>query len=70
MNYSGTWRITKMELWSADYFDMEVEAFIKINPNGSAIGCAERREAHNYQHKNTQNLERFTKKIAVLSNSA
>jgi hypothetical protein len=24
-----------MELWDADYFDMEVEAFIKIEPNGS-----------------------------------
>jgi hypothetical protein len=35
MNYSGTWRITEMESWSADYFDMEVEAFIKIEPNGS-----------------------------------
>jgi hypothetical protein len=31
MNYSGTWRITEMESWSADYFDMEVEAFIKMN---------------------------------------
>jgi hypothetical protein len=34
MNYSGTWRITEMESWDADYFDMEVEAFIKIEPNG------------------------------------
>ncbi len=43
---------------------------IKRNEERSTIGCAERREAHNYQHKNTQNLEQFTKKIAVLSNSA
>lgn len=26
----GTWRITSMEVWDADYFDMEVAAHINI----------------------------------------
>ena len=35
MQYSGKWRITEMEMWDRDYFDMEVEAYIQINANGS-----------------------------------
>jgi hypothetical protein len=35
MEYSGKWRITEMEQWDTDYLDMEVEAYIKIDPNGS-----------------------------------
>lgn len=26
----GTWRITSMEVWNADYFDMEVAAHVTI----------------------------------------
>jgi hypothetical protein len=28
--FTGTWRITEMEQWDADYFDMEVPAHITI----------------------------------------
>ncbi len=31
----GKWRITEMEMWDSDYFDMEVAAYIKITSNGS-----------------------------------
>lgn len=27
----GTWRITDMEVWDADYFDMEVAAHVTIH---------------------------------------
>lgn len=36
MKYGGKWRITEMEMWDRDYFDMEVEAYIKISPNNEA----------------------------------
>ena len=26
----GNWRITEMEVWDADYFDMEVPAYLTI----------------------------------------
>ena len=26
----GNWRITEMEAWDADYFDMEVQAYLTI----------------------------------------
>ncbi|MFW9596023.1 MAG: hypothetical protein ACMV1D_11090 [Macromonas sp.] len=29
----GRWRITSMEMWDADYFDMEVPAYVQIQPN-------------------------------------
>lgn len=29
----GTWRITGMEVWDADYFDMEAPAHITIRSN-------------------------------------
>ena len=35
MQYSGKWRIAEMELWDTDYLDMEVEAYIEIEPTGS-----------------------------------
>ena len=28
--FAGTWRITEMEMWDAEYFDMEVPAHITI----------------------------------------
>lgn len=31
----GTWHITEMEMWNADYFNMETQAYIKIDPNGT-----------------------------------
>ncbi len=33
--FSGTWHIYEMETWDEDYFNMEVQAYIKINPSGS-----------------------------------
>jgi hypothetical protein len=29
-DFVGDWRITEMEVWDADYFDMEVPAYITI----------------------------------------
>jgi hypothetical protein len=34
MNFTGTWIITEMEMWDADYFNMEVQAYIRIGANG------------------------------------
>jgi len=34
VKFSGKWRITDMEMWDAEYFDMEVKAYIKIEQNG------------------------------------
>lgn len=31
MNFTGLWHIYKMEIWDEDYFNMEVQAYIKIN---------------------------------------
>ena len=31
--FIGIWRIVEMELWDADYFDMEVPAYIRIDEN-------------------------------------
>jgi hypothetical protein len=28
------WRIHEMEMWDEDYFNMEVQAYVSINPNG------------------------------------
>lgn len=33
MNLPGTWHIQSMELWDEDYFNMEVQAYITIEPN-------------------------------------
>jgi hypothetical protein len=34
MEYKGIWHIHEMETWNEDYFNMEVQAYIEINPNG------------------------------------
>ncbi|MGD2249044.1 MAG: hypothetical protein PVF58_11615 [Candidatus Methanofastidiosia archaeon] len=33
MNFTGVWHIYEMEMWDRDYFNMEVQAYIKIRPN-------------------------------------
>ncbi len=35
MKYEGSWHIIEMEMWDEDYFNMEVQAFIRIGSNGS-----------------------------------
>ena len=34
MNFAGTWFIITMEMWDADYFNMEVQAYLRIGANG------------------------------------
>jgi hypothetical protein len=34
MKYEGVWHILEMELWDEDYFNMEVQAHIRIGSNG------------------------------------
>ena len=34
MKYSGIWHIYEMETWDEDYFNMEIQAYIKIGPKG------------------------------------
>lgn len=34
MKFAGTWHIIDMELWDSDYFNMEVQAYVEIRPNG------------------------------------
>jgi hypothetical protein len=29
----GEWHIQEMEMWDADYFNIEVQAYLKINQN-------------------------------------
>ena len=31
--FQGKWHIYEMEMWDADYFNMEVQAFIEIEKN-------------------------------------
>jgi len=31
----GTWHIFEMEMWDEDYFNMEVQAYITIEPTGT-----------------------------------
>ena len=33
VNFIGTWYIYEMEMWDEDYFNMEVQAYIKIVSN-------------------------------------
>jgi hypothetical protein len=33
MKYEGIWHIIQMDLWDEDYFNMEVQAFIRISSN-------------------------------------
>ena len=35
MDFTGTWHIYEMEAWDEDYFNMEVQAYIRINSCGS-----------------------------------
>ena len=35
LGYDGLWHIYQMECWDEDYFNMEVQAYIKINKNGT-----------------------------------
>ncbi len=35
MKYADKWRITEMEQWDIEYMDMEVEAYIQIDPQNS-----------------------------------
>lgn len=35
MKYAGTWHIYEMQLWDESYFNMEVQAYIKISANGA-----------------------------------
>jgi hypothetical protein len=35
MNFEGTWHIKEMEMWDEDYFNMDVQAYIEIESNGS-----------------------------------
>lgn len=30
--FIGTWHIYAMEMWNADYFNMEVQAFVEVRP--------------------------------------
>ena len=34
-SFKGIWHIYEMETWNEDYFNMEVQAYIEIKPNGS-----------------------------------
>jgi len=34
MKFEGIWHIIQMDLWDEDYFNMEVQAFIRIDSNG------------------------------------
>ena len=34
MKFAGLWHITEMEMWDEDYFNMEVQAYLKIKEDG------------------------------------
>jgi hypothetical protein len=34
MKFAGTWHIYEMEMWDEDYFNMEVQAYIKVDSKG------------------------------------
>lgn len=34
MKFTGTWLITEMDEWDEDYFNMEVQAYVKIKQDG------------------------------------
>jgi hypothetical protein len=34
MKFTGTWHIYEMEMWDEDYFNMEVQAYLKIDSEG------------------------------------
>ena len=33
MKYEGIWHIIQMDMWDEDYFNMEVQAFIRVRSN-------------------------------------
>ena len=33
--FVGTWHIYEMEMWDEEYFNMEVQAYIEVNANGT-----------------------------------
>jgi hypothetical protein len=35
MKFAGTWHIYEMDQWDEEYFNMEVQAFITINEDGT-----------------------------------
>src|SRR5262245_54915158 len=35
MTFAGTWHITEMDEWDEDYFNMEVQAYIKLDRQGN-----------------------------------
>ncbi|NEQ66805.1 MAG: hypothetical protein F6K21_15130 [Symploca sp. SIO2D2] len=35
MTFAGTWHITEMENWDADYFNMEVQAYLELDEHES-----------------------------------
>ncbi len=35
MKFTGVWRITEMDEWDNDYINMEVQAYLKIDKEGS-----------------------------------
>lgn len=36
-DFTGTWHIYEMELWDEDYFNMDVQAYIKIEPDNDGF---------------------------------
>ncbi len=34
MNFIGTWHIYEMEMWDEDYFNMEIQAYLRIGAKG------------------------------------
>ena len=36
-DFTGTWHIYKMEAWDEDYFNMEVQAYIRIDPDNLGV---------------------------------
>jgi hypothetical protein len=34
MKFTGTWHIYEMEMWDEDYFNMEVQAYLRIDSKG------------------------------------
>jgi len=34
VKFIGVWHITEMEMWDAEYFNMERQAYLEINSNG------------------------------------
>ena len=37
VRYEGTWHIYEMETWEEDYFNMEVQAYIKVDSRGMGM---------------------------------